>query len=108
MKLLPSISLVVALLCGCTPRAQPQAANAAPAAQGAPAPVRTAVVQAAAPVEQATSYEVSIASAQADRVHARDQCDSKPKVARPSCFQQADAVYDQLKSAAEKVRDSGH
>ena len=101
MKPLAAVPLIaVALLCGCTPRAQPQ--SVAPRTQEAPP-----VVQAAAVQQQATSYEVSIASAQADRVHARDECDSKPKPARPSCFRAAEAAYDQARSAAEKARDAG-
>jgi hypothetical protein len=104
MKPISPLPLLVVLLCGCTPRAQPTAA--APAAQDAPPPVRTAVMQTAATGQQAASYEVSIASAQADRVHARDACDSKPKAARANCFQAAEDVYDQAKRTAEKVRDS--
>ena len=106
MKFVPTMSLTVMLLCGCTPGGKTPSASGGPTAQGPSVAAAAPAVRTAAPTVTAPSYEVSIASAQADRVHARDECDSKPKPARASCFQAADATYDEAKSAAEKVRDA--
>jgi hypothetical protein len=97
-----ALCLIVVLLYGCSPDGK--AAWSAPggsAATVAPAPMDTARAQAAEPVPSAPSYEVSIASAQADRVQGRDQCDAKPKAVRSACMQAADDAYDQAKSAAQ-------
>lgn len=99
-----ALCLMVVLLCGCAPDGKALwSMPGGSAAKVAPAPIGTARAQAAAPVPQAASYEVSIASAEADRVQARDQCDSKPKAERTGCMQAADAAYDQVKAAAQNA-----
>jgi hypothetical protein len=52
------------------------------------------------------SYEVSIASAEADRVRARDLCDSGDQARRHACIEAADAAYDSAKRAAESSRNA--
>jgi hypothetical protein len=56
---------------------------------------------AASPDDEGPSYEVSIASAEADRVRAKDLCDSGDKAQRRACLQAADAAYDKAKNSAE-------
>ena len=51
------------------------------------------------------SYEVTIASAQADRVHALNGCDVKQGATRAACVRQADATYDSARAAAENIRE---
>jgi hypothetical protein len=94
--------LIVVLLCGCAPDGKaPWSTSGGPAEKVAPSAIGTSQAQPAAPAPSAASYEVTIASAAADRVQARDLCDSKPKAVRTACMQAADAAYDQTKSAAE-------
>ncbi len=52
------------------------------------------------------SYEVSIASAEADRVRARDLCDSGDAAERHTCIGAANSAYDKAKSAAESTRNA--
>ncbi len=102
-----ALCLFVLLLCGCAPEGKaPWSAPSGPAAKAAPLPIGINRAQAAAPLPSTASYEVSIASAEADRIHARDLCDSKPKEARGACLQAADAAYDQAKSAADNADDT--
>ena len=53
------------------------------------------------------SYEVAIASAQADRVHALNGCDDKQGAPRIACVRAADRAYDAARDAAERIRGSG-
>jgi hypothetical protein len=93
---------VLAALSGCTSHtADPAVAPARGGAQNMPLSAAVAAPHAVAP-----SYEVSIASAQADRVQALEACDSKPKMERVACNREADSAYDSAKAEAEKVRDS--
>ena len=102
-----ALCLIVGLLCGCAPDGKaPWSAPGGSAAHVAPPPIGSNRAQAAAPVTSAASYEVSIASAEADRVHARDLCDSKPKETRTACMQAADAAYDEAKIAADGADDT--
>jgi len=55
----------------------------------------------------APSYEVAIASAQADRVHALNACEGRPGAAHAACVRQADGAYDAARSTAERIRGSG-
>jgi len=54
--------------------------------------------------EEGPSYEVGIASAEADRVHALEQCSSKSKQERAACASAADAAYEEARSAAQQGR----
>lgn len=105
MKIIPALALAVVLVCGCSPGAKNSSVPAGIAPQRTPAPLAAIPVRAPAPVQQAPSYEVSIASAEADRVHARDLCDSTPKAERGHCLQAAETAYDQAKTAAENAPD---
>jgi hypothetical protein len=105
MNLNPALAVIVVLLCGCSPGAKNPSVPAGVAPQRAPAAVAAMPIRAPAPVQQAPSYEVSIASAEADRVHARDVCDSTPKPERNRCLQAAETAYDRAKSAAENTPD---
>ena len=101
MHRLVLLPLACALLCGCAPDTNDR--TTAAAAESKPA-VTFPASATAARAEEEPSYEVSIASAAADRVHALDQCNSKAKAERSPCVQTADAEYDQAKSAAESKR----
>jgi hypothetical protein len=103
------LSIIAALaLCGCA-RDKDHAAGAG--AQRAAVPPAAAAKAAAAPTEPASpispSYEVAIASAQADRVHAINGCDDKQGAAHLACVREADRVYDHARDAAEKIRENG-
>ena len=101
MKIAPLLPLMICVLCGCAPdRGGPRPA---PPRAGKASPAAAASAQAAAALPPAgpASYEVSIASAEADRVRAKDLCDSKPQTERRACNEAADAAYDKAKSAAE-------
>ena len=97
--------MVICMLCACapTPRSTtPTTAPALPSADGSPA--STALGEnASSPDDEGPSYEVSIASAEADRVRARDLCDSGDKAERRACLQAADAAYDQAKNSAGRT-----
>jgi hypothetical protein len=107
MKVPPLLPLMFWLLCGCTPNTSgPTPGSAVARAAGSRATSAAANEQAAMPGANAASYEVSIASAEADRVQAVDLCGSKVKAARPGCIAAADAAYDQAKSAAQSARSA--
>jgi hypothetical protein len=99
-------------LCGCArdaghgvpAAAQPAAvtAAAATAPAGKPAPAASPAASDSVP-----SYEVAIASAQADRVRALNGCDDKQGAPRVACIRAADKEYDEVREAAEKIRGSG-
>jgi hypothetical protein len=96
-------------LCACTPDARNASGALRPVPSGSPNPSATVgVTTAPLPTEEAASYEVSIASAQADRVRARDQCDSQPMAARKACRAAADGAYDRAKSAADSADNRAH
>ena len=52
------------------------------------------------------SYEVSIASAGADRVHAMETCDAKPKPERAGCRAAADAAFNKAKADADASHEA--
>ncbi len=98
MKISLLLASMLTVTCGCSPgagSAPPETNRVGPSA-GAIATAKPAPPDVFAP-----SYEVSIASAQADRVRARDQCEVQPAAQRKSCREAADKAYDQAKSAAD-------
>lgn len=108
MKVAPLLPLLFWLLCACAPQASgPGAAPAKPRAASSPSTSAGNVAALTLPATYAASYEVSIASAEADRVRARELCDSKAKVERSACNEAADAAYDQAKSAADGAHIAG-
>jgi hypothetical protein len=106
MKLAPLLPLALSLLLGCAPDTSGRSpAGAVSDARLAPS-ASAAAGTSALPDPTASSYEVSIASAEADRVRARDLCDSKVKAERTACVDAADAAYDQAKSAADSAHNA--
>ena len=108
LKVATALPLMTWILWGCTPNASgpspvrpPQPASS-PHSAGTPSEAKSWP----APT-YAASYEVSIASAQADRVRARDHCDSQPPAERKTCREVADQVFDRTKGAADSA-DSQH
>jgi len=107
MKVAPLLSLVFWLLGGCAPDAGGRTpAAVVPGAGSSGSTSAVAGGKSAPPAANAPSYEVSIASAEADRVRARDLCDSKVKAERSACIEAAEAAYAQAKSAADTA-DNG-
>lgn len=107
MKVIPLLPLTCLLLCGCAPDTNgPTPAPAVHPKGSAPSARAAADGKPALAAANAPSYEVSIASAEADRVRARDQCDSKVKAERTACTEAADAAYDQAKSAADRAQEA--
>lgn len=104
------IALRVALLVvlsGCTSHASDPPGSPAKNAAASPRPsMGGAEAKSSPPPVLAASYEVRIASAQADRVQALEGCDSKPKAERAACNRAADSAYDAARTEAEKFRDS--
>ncbi len=94
------LACVAVMLCACARSPRDATPIAAPAMPGANGPTRTASGGNGASADEGPSYEVSIASAEADRVRARDLCDSGDKAQRRACLQAADAAYDQAKNSA--------
>ena len=92
------------LLCGCAPGPDGRTTAAGGTTESRPPPTTANSTTATPAPEVEPSYEVSIASAAADRVHALEGCGSKAKAERATCTQAADANYDQAKSAAEGRR----
>lgn len=103
MKIAPLLPLMLIVLCGCAPGSDSgaKAVSSGTSAGVVQSSGDIGVARPAPPDTSAPSYEVSIASAQADRVRARDQCDSQPLAERKSCREAADHTYDQAKSAAD-------
>ena len=100
-KMAMLLALVFWTLGGCAPdTGGPAPAPEQPHASTAPS-VTSAVSGKAAPEEFTESFEVSLASAEADRVRARDLCDKGDSAQRRTCLGAADAAYDKAKSAAE-------
>ena len=94
--------------CACAPEGTgPSAHSALPSATEPKAPQAPAAAKQAVPDDPGPSYEVSIASAEADRVHALEQCSSKNKAEHAACASAADAAYDQARSAADRGRKAG-
>jgi hypothetical protein len=107
MKVVSLLPLMVWLLCACAPDTSgPQQALGASGTQAAPTADAAPGGKPAQPDLNEPSYEVSIASAEADRVRARDLCDSGDKDHRHACIEAADAAYDQAKNAAESARNA--
>jgi hypothetical protein len=107
MKMAPLLASILWTLGGCAPDAGGGTASTRPiphTASTAPS-VGAAVGGKAAPEENAASYEVSLASAEADRLRARDLCDTGDSARRRACIAAADAAYDQAKSAAEDAHE---
>jgi hypothetical protein len=98
------------LLCGCArdaDRARPTTGKPAATAASSAITADAGTRQAAGAILPSTpSYEVAIASAQADRVHALNGCDGKQGASRAACVREADRAYDEARSAAEQVRGS--
>lgn len=92
-------------LCGCARQPHEESAPAAKRAAGTaattPAPPPSPAKSASA---DRPSYDVAIASAQADRVHALNGCDDKQGAPRAACVRAADSAYDQARDAAEQIR----
>ena len=88
------------------PAAQKPAAASNAAASNVPRdtgqPARQRDAEASLP-----SYEVALASAQADRVHALNACDDKRGASRAACVREADRTYDEAREVAEKIHGSG-
>ena len=107
MKAVPVMIIATLALCGCAQRADQEPAPAAKPAAGTAAP---SVAQLPGAAESASpdgpSYEVAIASAQADRVRALNGCDDKQGAARAACVRAADAAFDQARDGAEKMREN--
>jgi hypothetical protein len=93
------------LLCGCAPGTDDQG-RSPPRAGISPAANAPGDGRSEPPAPLPPSYEVSIASAEADRVRARDLCDTGERAERRACVQAADAAYDHAKSAAENSRSA--
>jgi hypothetical protein len=107
VKVISLLPLMLWLLCGCAPDSSgPNQVQGAPRTHDSPAVSVAAAGQPALPDINQPSYEVSIASAEADRVRARDLCDSGDKEQRHACIQAADAAYDRAKTAAESTRNA--
>ncbi len=53
---------------------------------------------------EAPSYEVGIATAAAERKHARDQCAETPERERKACEKEADATYSNAEAGLEDLR----
>jgi hypothetical protein len=108
MKVAPLLPLVLWLLLGCAPdTGGPSSVAAVSDARRAPSVTAAgAAGTPALPDATAASYEVSIASAEADRVRARDLCDSKVKAERAACIDAADTAYEQAKSAADSAQNA--
>ena len=107
MKVAPLLPLVLWLLAGCAPDTSgPSSTGAVSDARRAPSATAAAAAPSAVPEAMAASYEVSIASAESDRVRARDLCDSKVKAERTACIDAADAAYAQAKSAADSAHNA--
>jgi len=104
-KLLRLLALSLWTLGGCAPgTGGPAPAPTPPHTSTAPS-VTAAVSEKAAPDENAASFEVTLASAEADRVRARDLCDKGDSAQRRACLSTADAAYDRAKSAAEDAHE---
>jgi hypothetical protein len=95
-----SLPLLCMLLGACAPDTAGPTKAAAPSS----APIAHAPKATAAVADDGPSYEVSIASAAADRAHALDECSSKSKPQRAACTQAADAAFNDAKGAAEIKR----
>ena len=102
------------LLSGCARESDHAAPGPSRPTVTAAAPTAAAAPAIALPGEQAQptgaslpSYEVALASAQADRVHAVNGCDTKQGTPRAACVREADRGYDEARAAAEKLRGSG-
>lgn len=96
----------VLALSGCSPHTE-QAVASKPAI-GAVATTAAQPGQPGQPGDASLlSYEVAIASAQADRVHALNACDGRQGAPRAACVREADRAYDEARDLAEKIRGSG-
>ena len=104
MNRITLLILLCALLCGCTPDPDGRTRAAGGTTESHPLATTANSATPAPPAEAEPSYEVSIASAAADRVHTLEECSSKAKAERATCTQAADAEYNQAKSAAESRR----
>ena len=108
MRVFPVLAFNCLLLLGCSSSGNggapgPALANGASSAES-PA---TASAQAPAPALSDPSYEVAIATAQADRMHALEVCDAKGKPERSACNKEADAAYDGAKATAQNFQEAG-
>lgn len=105
MSAVPIMVIGTLALCGCARQPHEESAPAAKRAAGTAATTDT---QRPSPANSASadrpSYEVAIASAQADRVHALNSCDDKQGAPRAACVRAADSAYDQSRGAAEEIR----
>lgn len=100
MKILLRVCAISWLLAGCSSDNHEQARPRIPGAPAAPPSASAAVADSGG-----ASYEVSIASAEADRIRAQEVCDSGVKAERRECMAAADAAYRQAKTAADSARD---
>lgn len=108
MRVLRLLAFNGLLLLGCSSSGNggapgPTLANGASSAE----PPGTASAQAPAPVLSDPSYEVAVATAQAERMHALEVCDAKGKAERSACNKEADAAYDGAKVAAQNFQEAG-
>ena len=107
MRLVALLPLMFWVLGGCAPDASgSKQAQQAPRTQGSAMASAAPGAKSAPSDVNEPSYEVSIASAEADRVRARELCDSGDLAQRHACIAAADAAYDRAKSVAETTRNA--
>ncbi len=106
-KTATTLSLMLGILCGCAPDASSPGAVGPPQGlsrrNSAVSPEMAGVATSPLSPTDAASYEVIIASAQADRVRSHEQCDAKPPAERKSCREAADEAFDQAEGAADSA-----
>jgi hypothetical protein len=105
-----ALALSVLVLWGCSPDRDSPVATPLSGAR-IPSDVNTNAGAASAPsrptADSYPSYEVSIASAGADRVHALETCDAQPKPERAECKAKADAAFNKAKADADANHEAG-
>ncbi|MGH8131242.1 MAG: hypothetical protein ACRES3_10360 [Steroidobacteraceae bacterium] len=97
---------VILLLTGCDNPADQQAVQARDAVENPKPPLPPAIVpplEGADPTDPA-SYEVGIATAAADRNHAKAKCAEMSESERKTCEAEADAAYEAAESGLEDLR----
>ena len=98
------ILLTLALLAACGREAAVEAPKAAPDPKEiAVAPALIAPSEVADPAEP-PSYEVSIASAAADRNKALERCLEQPDAVRTQCEQEANAAFAEREAGLQDLR----
>ncbi len=109
MRYANALALGVLILWGCSPDRDSPAATPLSSARITMALNTTADAAGAtsSPIaDSRPSYEVSIASAGADRVHAMETCDAKSKPERAGCRAAADAAFNKAKADADASHEA--